>query len=409
MNFELQAVTEPGRVLVEMAEKHASDFASRAQDHDADQSFPFENYAALAESGFLGAAIPQAMGGVGVDSIHDIAVAFSRLGRGDGATAIGAYMHVAAGWTMLMWQRMKPADDPFAALLDAFMGQMVRDHVVCAALTEGGTNYGYPLTEATPTDGGWLVNGRKIFCTNSPAATMIMATVKFKMPGGAEQMGMVFLPREADGLEILDNWDALGMRASGSGDIRFSDCFVPEPMAMPMSTWGEPGLFLRLSVPGLPGLMAVFLGIAEAAHEHVVNLVRSRRKAPANRTMAERAPAQAMVAENEIDLAACRAMLARTSLLIDDLLGRPGDVVSECIHELNKDIQCTKTLLQRRSIEIVDRALTLSGGAGYLTASPLSRLYRDVRAGPFMQPYSPNEVFEYIGKVALGLPPGIDI
>ena len=71
-------------------------------------------------------------------------------------------------------------------------------------------------------------------------------------------------------------------------------------------------------------------------------------------------------------------------------------------HELMKDYQSAKWVVNRHAIEIVGQAMDLCGGGGYLARNPLSRLYRDVRAGPFMQPFSPTEARDYVGQVALG-------
>jgi len=70
-----------------------------------------------------------------------------------------------------------------------------------------------------------------------------------------------------------------------------------------------------------------------------------------------------------------------------------------------KDYQAAKWVVNRGAIDIVSRAMDLLGGAGYTNAHPLARMYRDVRAGPFMQPFAPTEAREYIGKVALGIWP----
>jgi L-evernosamine nitrososynthase len=116
---------------------------------------------------------------------------------------------------------------------------------------------------------------------------------------------------------------------------------------------------------------------------------------------------QHLIAEIEIDLAAAGAVLARTATIADAVFSQhpAGRMPLGELHELIKDFQCTKWFVNRKAIEIVDRALTASGGAGYLNTNFLARLYRDVRAGPFMQLFSPNEAFEYIGKVTLGIDP----
>ena len=69
------------------------------------------------------------------------------------------------------------------------------------------------------------------------------------------------------------------------------------------------------------------------------------------------------------------------------------------------DYQAAKWIVNQGAIEIVNQAMDIAGGGAFMTRNPLARLYRDVRAGPFMQPYSPTESREYVGQVALGMPP----
>jgi alkylation response protein AidB-like acyl-CoA dehydrogenase len=94
MRFQLGARTDAGRDLVSLAERLAEDFAGRAAEHDREASYPFENVRALRETGYLAAPVPRELGGLGVESVHDLLVASSRLARGDAAVTIGLNMHL---------------------------------------------------------------------------------------------------------------------------------------------------------------------------------------------------------------------------------------------------------------------------------------------------------------------------
>ncbi|MDQ3828347.1 MAG: acyl-CoA/acyl-ACP dehydrogenase [Candidatus Tectomicrobia bacterium] len=414
MDFALQPLTESGKRFVALAERHAADFTTRAAAHDRDGSFPFENIAAMQQSGVMAACVPEELGGLGVRSLHDYTLGMSRLGRGDGSTAIAANMHIFRPWRMTrLWEAAKAAGDAaHAAGLERRLRRIGAGQLLmCACVSEAGTDILHPQLASTKTDGGWLLNGQKIFATMSPAAQLLDISFRFRDAQGVDRLAMASVPRDSPGLEIKYNWDALGMRGSGSHDVVLTDCFIPDAALLELGVWGEwsePYLTGNMTIA--MGLAGVFLGIAETARDLIIEAVKTRRKGPSGRTLAERPAIQQLIAEIEIDLAASRAILGRTAMAADAFFSQhPVEGVPlDQLHALMKDFQCAKWFVNRKAIDVVDRALTASGGAGYLSKHPLSRLYRDVRAGPFMQPFSPNEAFEYIAKVTLGLDPRLD-
>lgn len=411
MDFALQPQTTAGARFVALAEQHAADFATRADQHDREGSFPFENIEAMQRSGVMAACVPVELGGMGVESVHDAVTGISRLGRGDGSTAIAATMHLFSSWVLnRAWRAATAAGEtPQAERAASVLRQIGAGQLVqCSPQSEPGTDMLHPLVEATKVEGGWHLNGRKIFGTLSPAATLVTIVCRVRDAQGGFRRAAATVPGGNPGMDIKNNWNALGMRASGSHDIVFQDCFVPEAALREDGPWGE---WSERTLSGQMafnmGLVGAFLGIAEAARDLIVEAVTTRRRGSSGRSLAERQSIQHLIAEIEIDLAAARAMLARTATTADTFFSHhpAGTVPLIELHALMKDFQCTKWFVNHKAIEIVDRALTASGGAGYLNTNPLARLYRDVRAGPFMQLFSPNEAFEYIGKVTLGIDP----
>ena len=320
-------------------------------------------------------------------------------------------MHLASTWYATRQRAVAQAagNTAAAATVEESLRRVAAGELIIAMIgSEAGTDLRHPLTEATRVEGGWLVNGSKTFGTLSPIAQLLGTRARVADGVGGYRMASVRIPRDTPGLTIKDNWDALGMRASGSNDVLFDNCFVPDEMLTVRGPWGA---FDEPLVPLVAlGLTAAFLGIAEAARALAIELVTTRRSRLTGRAPAERYAIQQTVALMEIDLAAARALFERSAQRADAFLAEHPPAVAPASewHALYKECQSAKWFVNRTAIAIVDRALTVSGGAGYLRKSPLSRLYRDVRAGPFMAPLTETEALEYIGKVALGVEPTIE-
>jgi alkylation response protein AidB-like acyl-CoA dehydrogenase len=110
------------------------------------------------------------------------------------------------------------------------------------------------------------------------------------------------------------------------------------------------------------------------------------------------------VADNAVDLAASRSILSRAAALIDEhrATNPASDGDADDVRALFAEAQAAKAFVNEAAARVVDRALALSGGAGYVNGSQLARAYRDVRAGSFMHPLGANRAYDYLGRVALG-------
>jgi alkylation response protein AidB-like acyl-CoA dehydrogenase len=387
--FELTATTDTGARLMLLAESLAEELATRAAQHDRDASFPHASVDALKRAGYFTAPIPVEHGGLGVTSVHDVVVASSRLARGDASVAIGVNMHLVILLNILRrWQAaVAAADQRRIAALGASMQTIARDGVIiAAAISELGQDLTRPRTTATPTPSGWRIDGRKSFCTMSPAATVLYTAVTFAGDDGVERYGYAQVPTDAAGVDIEGDWDALGMRASGSHSITFAGVEIPRSALLGGFVAGDGDAYMeRNLVAGLFHASAS-LGIAESAASAVASSLAARGE-PDART-------RTLLAQNVVELGACRATLSRAATLVDDS--------DEHFVALFAETQAAKTFVNETAARIVDRALALSGGAGYLNGHPLARAYRDVRAGSFMHPLGANRAYEFLGDVALG-------
>jgi alkylation response protein AidB-like acyl-CoA dehydrogenase len=237
----------------------------------------------------------------------------------------------------------------------------------------------------------------------APHATMLNVAVTFDGELVSDRYGFVSIPPDSPGVVFHDDWDALGMRASASGSVSFHDVAVGAGAlrdAFPAGAWS--GAMLERYLLAGAFHASVSLGIAEAAHAGIV----ARLQARAEDCMGD-PHVVAELAADVVDVAAMRGSFDRAARIIDAhhaayLMGDPPEAASQAAFA---EVQAAKAFLNAAAVRVVDRALALSGGAGYRAVDPLAKAWRDVRAGAFLHPLGANRAGVFLARTALGLPP----
>jgi alkylation response protein AidB-like acyl-CoA dehydrogenase len=390
-------LTDKQRELVAIVDEIGPGMAARAERYDREASFPFENYADMRKAGLLGLCVPEKFGGRGAD-LRTYAIVSATIGKYCGATALTFNMHACS----TLWPGIL-ADDLDMTLEQRAEHEQYRQ-LHFKRVVEDGAVYAQPFSEgsaaaagkapfgtlATKVDGGWKINGRKIFASLSGAADYYGVLCTEEKPNLSMRDTLYMaVPGNSPGLTITGEWDPLGMRGTVSRTLVFKDLFVPDDAAMmprgvyfqAASRW--PHMFTTLS--------PTYMGIAIAAYEFTIKYLRGEVPGmpPVKRRMYP--TKQIAVAEMFVKLEQTRALFLR--MLDDARVDPPKDARLRAY--------ATQYTIMENANDICRLAIRTCGGQSMLKSLPLERLYRDSRCGALMLPWTAELCLDRIGREAL--------
>ena len=384
-------LTDKQRELIAIVDEIGPGMAARAERYDREASFPFENYADMRKAGLLGLCVPEKYGGRGAD-LRTYAIVSATIGKYCGATALTFNMHACSTlWPGILADEQRTEHEHYRQL---HFKRVVEDGAVYAqpfsegsAAAAGKAPFG---TLATKVDGGWKINGRKIFASLSGAADYYGVLCTEEKPNLSMRDTLYMaVPGNSPGLTITGEWDPLGMRGTVSRTLVFKDLFVPDDAAMmprgvyfqAASRW--PHMFTTLS--------PTYMGIAIAAYEFTIKYLRGEVPGmpPVKRRMYP--TKQIAVAEMFVKLEQTRALFLR--MLDDARVDPPKDARLRAY--------ATQYTIMENANDLCRLAIRTCGGQSMLKSLPLERLYRDSRCGALMLPWTAELCLDRIGREAL--------
>ncbi len=391
-------LTPQQRELIDLAATLGRErFAPRAERHDREASFPFENYDDLRSSGLLAICVPREFGGLGADFATYVMVA-AEIGRHCGATALSFNMHVSS----CMWSGF------IADALDMTPEQRA-DHQRHRTLhyrniVQDGKVYSQPFSEggaaaagkapwgtlARKVDGGYVINGKKIFASLAGAADFYGALCTLDKPGATQRDSLYLaVPAASEGVSVVGDWDPLGMRGTVSRTLLFKDVFVPETARlMPEGLYFQaamrfPHMFATLS--------PTYMGIAQAAYDFTVAYLRA--EVPGMPPVKRR-----MYPTKQIAVADMRIKLEQTRAIF---LQNARDAKVDPDKDTRMRLYAAHFTIMENANALAALAVRTCGGQSMLKSLPLERLYRDSRCGSLMLPWTAELCQDRLGRECL--------
>ncbi|WP_111719675.1 acyl-CoA dehydrogenase family protein [Homoserinimonas sp. OAct 916] len=330
---------------------------------EADDVAPGELFDALRTEGFLGLAAPVDLGGAGLSFSQWMLLMelFSRT-----HASVRMLVHVING----TWRSMNPYADPWQR--ETFVTPSVRgDILVAFTLTEPDNGSGADITcTARPAEDGYLLTGRKHLITFGVRCDYWLLFARLAGSSGKQGTVALLVDRHAPGVTVEDTSRTMGVHGTDHASLTFSD--TPVPVTNRLGAEGD-GLTIALGGFLTPSRISVAMscvGLAQRAQQLAVDY--SRHRVTFGKPISSRQAIAFMIAENEADIEAARALVLHAADEWERGTDRAGALSS-----------MAKMVAVDMLTRVTDKALQVHGGRGYMKSEPIERVYRDARAQRF--------------------------
>jgi len=350
-----------------------------AQRHDREGTFVTESYDALRRANVVSALVPTALGGGGA-SLRDVCGVLRELAGGCASTALALSMHqhlvAAAVWNH---RHGKPAEK--------LLRRVAAEQIVL--VSTGATDWVHSVGTMTKVDGGYRVDAQKAFASGSPVAALMITSAQYDDPELGPRVLHFALPLSAPGVVPLDDWDTLGMRATGSQTLKLEGVFVPDEaitLSRPRGEWHPVWSVVTTVAP--PIYMAPYVGLAADACRLALTQAARKREDP----------------HTTLAVGRMQNALAAAELAWNAMIENAAELDFEPdLARANRTL-VYKTLCANAAKEAVAHAITAAGGTAFFRSLPLERHFRDVQAAHF-HPLPEDRQLQFSGRLALGCDP----
>ncbi len=358
-----------------MVQKMYQEFAENevkplAQEVDEEERFPKETVEKMSKLGMMGIYFPKEYGGAGADVLSYV-MAVEEMSKVCGTTGVIISAHTSL-CAAPIFENGTPAQK------EKYLPKLCSGQWLGAfGLTEpgAGTDAQGQQTTAVETEDGWVLNGSKIFITNSGYADVfiiiaITGTVIDKRGRKAKEISAFIVERTDPGFSVGKHEKKMGIRGSSTCELIMEDCFIPKDRLLGRKGKGF-ALAMKTLDGGRIGIAAQALGIAEGALEETVAYVKERKQF--GRAISAFQNTQFELAEMKARIDAAKYLVYKAALkkqaVMDGTSKEPYSV----------DAAEAKLIASRTASDVTRRCLQLFGGYGYTRDYPIERMMRDAK------------------------------